>query len=408
MTTKTEVSKAYGFGYSAVSMQLLSSLDQPVRNPDGMLREYQEMMEMDETVGGALEFLCYSVIRKMGTYTHPDERIQDLVIKCIERVAGTMEDSRRAILTDALAHGFGVSEFTLAAEAGQWELSSLQSYDPSTVQFKFERGDDNALRVGTIVQKVGGRDIMIPADKCILFRHNAGTNPYGKSRLKRCWRWYAFKRAIPKFWAIGLERFGMPMLVAKSDDPEALAAILENVNSKSFASIGPNDSIEAVAAGGQGGIEGAYSAAVEFCNRMIYRSMFLPALLEGGQSGGSFSLGQVHWRMFDDACLWIAKEFAEMELEQLWRPIIDWNFGPQEDYGDIPVVTSQTMEEQEITSKIFMNAVNAGVVYPEQGDSEWMRERLGFPEMAEGGEPDAWRAKLSQLEGAIPKEPESE
>lgn len=193
----------------------------------------------------------------------------------------------------------------------------------------------------------------------------------------------------------------MPMLVAKSDDPEALAEILENAYAKAFASIGPSDSIEAVAAGGQGGIEGAYSAAVEFCNRMIYRSMFLPALLEGGQQGGSFSLGQVHWRMFDDACLWLAREFAETELERLWRPIIDWNFGPQETYGEIPVINSQTPEEQKIMSEIFTNAVNAGVVSPEHGDSEWMRDRLGFPEMAEGGEPDVWRAKLSRLEESI-------
>ena len=405
MAKKQEVAKAYGFGYSAIAMQLLSSLDQPVRNPDGMLREYQEMMEMDETVGGGLELLCYSVIRKLGAYTHPDERIQELVTSCMESVAGTMEESRRAMLADALAYGFGTSEFTLTAESGQWELSSLQIYDPATIQFKFERGGDNALRVGRIVQSVGGRKIDIPAEKVFLFRHNAGTNPYGKSRLKRCWRWYAFKRAIPKFWAIGLERFGMPMLVAKSDDPEALADILENAYSKAFASIGPNDSIEAVAAGGQGGIEGAYSAAVEFCNRMIYRSMFLPALLEGGQQGGSFSLGQVHWRMFDDACLWLAREFAETELEELWRPIIDWNFGPQETYGEIPIVNSQTPEEQKVMSEIFLNAVNAGVVYPEQGDAEWMRDRLGFPEMAEGGEADGWRAKLSRLEKSITDEP---
>lgn len=396
MTTKTDMTKTFGVGYSDVLMQLLHSLSQPVRNPDQMLRDYGEMVEFDETVGSGLEFLCYSVVSKIRPYDHPDDRVKDLVNLCEEHIAGTLEEARRAILFDALTFGFGVGEFTLGAVDAQWVLSSVQPFNPLTVQFQLEKAPDNSLRVGEVRQTVAGKEISIPAEKCWILRHNAGTSPYGRSRLKRCWRWYAFKRAIPKFWAISLERHGMPMLVGRSSDPEAMAGILKDAYAQAYAAIGHDDSIDTVGQGLTGGLSGAYENAIAFCNKMIYRSLFLPSLLEGGEAGGSYALGDVHWRMFNDACLWLAGELAESELEYLWRPIIEWNLGPQESYGTLSVSDAQSPEEKELLSKIFCNAVNAGMLYPDEGDGEWMREYLGFPAEDEGGAPTAWRSRLSQ------------
>jgi hypothetical protein len=82
----------------------------------------------------------------------------------------------------------------------------------------------------------------------------------------------------------------------------------------------------------------------------------------------------------------------------LWRPIIDWNFGPQSEYGSIPLNTVNSPEENEMLSKIFTSGVNDGYLFPEEGDREWMRERLGFPEIEEGGEPTPWRSRLAKEE----------
>lgn len=409
MAVKKDVGKAYGIGYSDVLMQLLGSLSQPIRNPDKMMKEYRDMVKLDETVGTGLEFLCYSVVRKMQMYSHPDERVKTLVDGCIERMGGTIEEARRSILFDALAYGFGISEFTLGAGNGEWNLSSLQSLSPATLSLGLGRKKDNSLVIDRVIQNAAGKEIVIPADKCWILRHKGGGDLYGQSRLQLCWRWYAFKRAVPKFWAIALERNGMPMLVGKSTDTEAMATILRDAYSQAYASIGFEDSIETVG-GVQSGINGAYESAVNFCNKMIYRALFLPSLLEGGESGGSYSLGGIHWRMFDDVCLWLARELAESELEHLWRPIIGWNLGEQEEYGTIAVTNSQTPEEQEALSRIFLNGVNSGMLYPDEGDSAWMRERLGFPAEKEGGAPTAWRSRLSQPQSsddkkAIPLKP---
>lgn len=394
MAKKTDMGKQVGFGFSKLGAQLLSSMDQPARNPDTRAARYEEMLD-DETIGTGLEFLCYSVVSKIGEFTHPDEKIKELVSQSVENLKGTLETYRKSLLESTLAYGFGVMEFSLVSEDGSWKLSGLQNYDPGTLEFKFAREKDNSVQIAEIIQKVVGQEFKIPVGKSVVHTHGGGASPYGKSRLKRCWRWYAFKRAIPKFWAIALEKFGMPTLIGRSQDVEQMSDVLENSYAKAHFAIGQDDSIEALASG-MGSMGGQYGQAIEFCNKMLYRSMFLPSLLEGGEGGGSFALGSIHWRMFNDACLWLARELAEVEIEQLWRPIIEWNYGPQENYGQLDVSDSGTPEEHKIISEVFMNGVNAGYLYPDEGDAEWMRERLGFPEEPEGGEAVPWRSRLSQ------------
>ncbi|MCF4151763.1 DUF935 domain-containing protein [Dethiosulfovibrio sp. F2B] len=391
-----EKSKVFGFGYSDLAMQLMSAMDQPVANNDYKASQYKEMLN-DETIGTGMEYLCYSIVGKIRGYSHPDEKIKDLIDNCQMSLRGTLEEARRSLLENGLGYGFGVSEFSLFENNGALSLSSLQSYDPQTLKFIFGKGEDNAIRIAKIRQSAGGKDLDIPVEKCVVYRHGTGSTPYGRSRLRRCWRWYAFKRAIPKFWAVALERFGMPALVGKSEDTEQMDKILSGAHSKSHFAIGLEDEISTLNGGtsGNGTTMGTgYEQALSFCNKMLYRAMFLPSLLEGGEGGGSYSLGAIHWRMFNDACLWLARELAEVEIEQLWRPIIEWNFGPQESYGELDVSDSGTPDEKKIMSEVFLNAVNGGYIYPDEGDAEWMRERLGFPEEPEGGEAVPWRSRL--------------
>ena len=70
---------------------------------------------------------------------------------------------------------------------------------------------------------------------------------------------------------------------------------------------------------------------------MIYRAMFLPSLLGSGENGGSYSLGQIHFELFNATAAALAEDYIDVELEMLWRPIIEWNFGPQENYGDFMI-----------------------------------------------------------------------
>lgn len=390
------MAKQWGVGYSEVAAQLMMDLSQPVQNNDAMLDNYHDMSELDETIATGLEFLAYSVVRKIQPYTNEDSRAQQLVEDCVNSIKGTIEEARKSVLINSVVYGFGVGEFSLFPRNSQWLLSSMSVYDSRSLRFIMGKEKDNSIGIKAVRQGMGFNEVDIPAEKCWIYRYNAITSPYGKSRLKRCWRWYAFKKAIPRLWAIALERYGMPALIGKSADTTQMMDMLSQLYSNAYAAILPDDEISILEKPNGTGLGASYETAISFCNKMMYRSLFLPSLLEGGEGGGSYALGQVHWDMFDDACLWLAKELAESELEHLWRPLIEWNLGEQDDYGDLPVANTQSPEDQKILTEIFTNSVNSGVLYPDEGDSVWMREKLGFPrfESEVGGEPVAWRANL--------------
>ena len=59
-----EAASSVGYGYSAIIMQLLGSLDQPIRNTDQFRQFYKQMLEEDESVGTGLEYLAGRVVSK--------------------------------------------------------------------------------------------------------------------------------------------------------------------------------------------------------------------------------------------------------------------------------------------------------------------------------------------------------
>ena len=402
--TTREASNTVGYGYSSILTQLLSSLDQPIYNSDGYKSAYRQMITEDETIGTGLEYLTGRVVSRIGAYSHEDAKVKELIDRCIESVRGTMIEIRRAILRDSFAFGFGVGEFTIKSENGLWLLSSVQVYDPTSIQFKMVRFPDNSFGVGSVVQKTNsaGGDVEIPSGKCLIKTYGDSTTPYGKSLLRRCYRWWSFKKAIPKLWAVALERFGMPLLHGKASTKEVqkgLNEALANANSRAYIVTDKDSTVEAISAP-SGSVSAGYSEAEELCDKMIYRAMFLPSLLSGGENGGSYSLGKVHLELFNATAAALAEDYIDVEIEQLWRPLIEWNFGPQEDYGTFAVNDAIPSEEKKVISEMLLNLATAGVVDPES-DRGWMRETLGLPELEEGAVLPRWQLER-EPQGEMP------
>lgn len=395
-----KATNSVGYGYSAIITQLLSSLDQPIRNTDQFRQFYKQMLEDDESIGTGLEYLAGRVVSKIGEFSHDNPRVKELVDHSIESVRGTMTEIRKDILRNSFAFGFGVAEFTIKDEGGLWVLSSMPVYDPSTISFKMAKFPDNSYGIGSVMQKSGmGQDIEIPSGKCLIKTHGNGNSPYGHSLLRRCYRWWAFKRAVPKLWAVALERYGMPLLHGTADSEgtgKKLEEALANINSKAYVVTNDKCNVQTVGAPG-GDISSGYMAADELCDKKIYRALFLPSLLGSGENGGSYSLGQVHLELFNATAVSLAEEYIDCELEQLWRPLIEWNFGPQESYGEFSITDSIPADEKKTLSEMLLNLANAGVVDPDS-DRDWMREVLGLPEPEEGAVFPKWELERKPKE----------
>lgn len=395
-----DAENAVGYGYSQILSQLLMSLDRPITNSDNFRTYYQKMISDDETIGTGLEYLTGRIISRIGEYSHEDERIKELVDRSIENIRGTITEARRLILRDSFAYGFGVGEFTVKSRNGQWLLSSIQTLDPVNLEFRMKKFDDNSFGVGSVIQKgsVGG-DIEIPTEKCIIKTYGDTSTPYGKSLLRRCYRWWSLKNAIPKLWAIGLERFGMPILHGKASDNKTkkeLNTALENLASRSYITTDKDSEIQAIFAPSST-ISQGYKLAEELCDKMIYRAIFLPSLLGAGESGGSYSLGQVHFDLFNATAASLAEDYIDVEIEQLWRPLIEWNFGAQENYGEFMMNDTMTSAEKASISNMLLSLANAGIVDPES-DRRWIRELLELPDIEEGAVFPRWQLENQRYE----------
>ena len=396
LTTK-EASSAVGYGYSQIVTELMTALTRPITNSDEFRSYYKQMLSNDETIGTGIEYLTGRIVSRIGTYNHENEKIREVVDRSIESIKGTMTEVRRGILRDSFVYGFGVGEFTLKSENGKWILSSIQILDPTSIQFRMEKFDDNSYGVGAVIQQTGMEEIEIPAGKCIIKTYGDSTTPYGRSLLRRCYRWWSFKNAIPKLWGVALERFGTPLFHALADDKKTrkeLDTALANLNSRSHVVTDTKTEIKAIASTNEG-MSSGYIAAQEQCDKMIYRAMFMPSLLGSGENGGSYSLGQVHFELFNATAAALAEDYIDTELEQLWRPIIEWNFGEQEDYGSFMINDETPMSEKLAMSSMLLNLAQAGVIFPDS-DREWIRESLGLPDMEEGAVSPEW-----QLENAL-------
>ena len=386
-----DAESSVGYGYSDILTQLLTSLDRPITNSDEYRTYYKEMLSNDETISTGIEYLTGRIVSRIGSYSHEDEKIKELVDRSIESIRGTMTEVRRSILRDSFAYGFGAGEFSVNKAGSQWLLSSVQILNPSSVQFQMTQHEDKSYSIGYVVQKAGMNEVKIPAEKCLIRTYGDNSTPYGKSLLRKCYRWWSLKKAIPKLWAVCLERFGTPILHGKSKDRDTRKQITEalmNLNSRSYITTDEESVIQAIFTP-SGAISSNYVQALEICDKMIYRAMFLPSLLGSGENGGSYSLGQVHFELFNATCSALAADYVDAELEQLWRPIIEWNYGEQESYGDFLINDEVTSSEKLTLSNIFLNLSNAGILSPES-DREWIRDMLGLPKGEEGAVYPNW------------------
>ena len=396
-----EASSSVGYGYSQIITELQTALTRPITNSDEFRSYYKQMLSNDETIGTGIEYLTSRVISRIGAYSHEDEKIKELVDRSIESIRGTLTEARRGILRDSFAYGYGVGEFTLKSEAGKWILSSIQILDPTSIKFKMDKFEDNSYGVSAVVQQAGMEELEIPAGKCIIKTYGDNTSPYGRSLLRRCYRWWSFKNAIPKLWAIALERFGTPMIHALTDSKttrKELDTALANLNSRSHIVTDGKTEIRSLFAT-NGGLSSSYISAQEQCDKMMYRAMFLPSLLGSGENGGSYSLGQVHLELFNSTAAALAEDYIDTELEQLWRPIIEWNFGAQENYGSFLVNDTMPVSEKAAMSSVFLNLAGAGIIEP-SSDRVWIRESLGLPDVEEGAVFPEWQLG-QQLNGDV-------
>lgn len=329
------------------AQQYVEGLENPDKIP---FSDYQKMMQTDETVYTAVEYLRQLILNQLGDYTHPEEAQQQLVRRNFQRMKGSILASIKNILS-AIPYGFSVTEKLWSIlPNGEVALSGLQTLHPKSITFDVHQQGQMKNELRWIKQHWRGfGEVEIPVNKAIVFTHDFEFgNFYGTSRLKRAWKSWKMKEVLLKAYAITLERYGSPLTVAKTgnvaqllqhpktgEKVTAAAYLTEVMDSLSYkgSMVVPLGTELDIQKSGAVTVGSDFLSAITYLNRSISLAIGPPSLMFDAGTVGSQSLGQEHSKNFKLLVASIQVELTECLLEQLVRELLDYNFGPQDDYG---------------------------------------------------------------------------
>lgn len=365
-----------------------------ILNPDSLgWEEYEMMYSTDDQVFAAIEFLVLSILARLGDYVHDDEDTQDMIREQLGSF--NFVQACQDILT-ALFIGFSFSEIIWTPGRGSnWNIGvkDIQTLHPGSLRLDIEKQEGpNKNKLRTTWQ--WWRQIYeaeIKPNKSILYSHNMRWgNPFGTSRLKRAFIPHFLKTVVDKAGGVAMERYGTPYTVAYGkltnkinvdgqliSYAKYLGKQLDRLSSTGTLILPDDVKLELKhAASGMGK---DFNDFLDRQDRRISRAIGLPSLMQESGKVGSHSLGIQQADSFVVLLEAIFNEFTGALIEQLVKPIIILNKGPQEDYGFFSFEEFK-VEDGKAVAETLAILINGGVISTKRlMDMNWMREKLCLP-----------------------------
>lgn len=437
---------------------LFSQFYKFIQNPSSVSVEtFKRMVDTDDTIGSGVDFLTTCLAARIGRYTHPSKEITEWVNSALGKIEGGFANTLKEMLSASWA-GFSVSEKVWENTNDGFVIKKLVTLPPGTILFETERtGElsyDGILQyqrnfnpfllgrglglfggVGTAFGDGGRADpfarlgdmpfplrtansfnylsIRIPKQKCVHYSFDAQGkfgNPYGRSLLRRAYKYYTMKDAFLQMMSIALDRKGTALTIVYSDPNTVLMnpeAVPQGTNPRSERGKGiradeaarqafrniHNDSVIFLP-GKKGEIyetdfmpqasnTADFIMALDFCNKSLMRSLLIPSLVFGsGDGSGSWALGQEHSKTFDKLCDGINGGLVEVLKHQVIKELIAYNFPAKvwqkEGLGEFGT-RELSAEEVDKQADLFNKGINDGYIdVNDLNDLNQMREVAGF------------------------------
>lgn len=262
----------------------LTSLPDPdeMLKKAGIKRAKLRIMEHDDEISAAIE------TRREALLATP-WRLEPGAGDAVEFVAGQIArhyDTMLRGMWSALPYGYSVLEAVYELLPGG--RAGLARCEEKPFEW-FEPRQDGKL----IYRPTDGRQA-IEVDtnhKFFVTRHNPTyRNPYGEALLSRLYWPWQFRHNAWRFWMQFIERFGDPLLLGKSADPQAMVDALQRLGVQSILAVGTHDELSAVTQSGAGEFERIEAAL----NRRIQRVILGQTLTSDVGDKGSYAAAKVH------------------------------------------------------------------------------------------------------------------
>ena len=386
-------------GYEFVDYSLKPYNPDPLVRKKGTLDVYRDMLD-DEQVMAAYQIKKHMVVSNGYEITgdEDDDRKAFLEENFNNRTDRPFEEPMDDMLS-FLAYGFMFGEPIYQLQ--EWEgkklyfLRDIRVRAPHTFEIRTDEYGD----IEDLIQYTNKGHLSVDHNRLIHLRGNSEFgNPYGRSDFKSAYKWWVFKQLTRKFWARGLERFGLPIPVVETPksisetDRRKLETILKSFQNAT-AMIVPKGANLTMHETNHTGMGQAFEEAMSKCDLGIARALLIPDLLglSGSKtSGGSYSLGDIQFSMF---CIIVGRlrNYLERSINlRIIKPLISINFENQEDMPQFKL-KPLGLNEAEVYAGLWKDAVSANAFKPNEAQIKHFLDLLNFPneevEEAEKKEP---------------------
>ena len=345
--------------------------------------KYAEMLKESPVASAANDLRTLLGVSMMGKYQHFDENIQEFVLTSINRMDGSWSNVIAEILT-FVPFGRSFSEVSYAIKKRKAYLDKIRTIDPRYYWFEGYSGNIKQ------VHYLKNTDIYIPYENGIHLINQPylalGGDPYGIATCRKAYPFWQLTKIINACLAIISETQGK-MLVGKTDtannsavmiNPDTGSPYLDPVTGEpklynqgyvmsknlaesrtnAFAVIDIADEIFAVANETNGDF---WINILSYLESMIMLSWLVPKTVTGmGMSGsGDSNLNSGHRNILELVIKSQMELVGDTLIEKVIRPMIEFNFGEQKDYGIFPVKT-QDNEDAIALLSVVNNCVTSG------------------------------------------------
>lgn len=366
---------------------------------------YREMMERDPQVLSCVQLPILARLASGWDFLPASESLEDA--KAAEYTRRVLEQFVARLMSDAmdaLPLCFACVEKVWAEpeESGEWRgyqgYRAFRALPQETVTFKRdEHGDIEPDGVWQTKSDAPGQMVapsldptnfnQFAVDRFVLWhwRSKYG-NPLGLSVLRPAYASYFFKQFTIKHWARYMERYGLPRARVRvpanstKEQMEAAVEMLRRYQTDLAMAYRDNSTVEIDEPSTTATMN--FEAAITAANKEIAHACLLPSTLLDNTEGGSYALAKAQKSTFT----WVLDNIgallsSEVMGNQVIRPLIDANFGPQ---YECPKFTFRDYSQPDLESiaRMVVMLAEKGMDIPKS----WIRETLGLPEVKDAAD----------------------
>lgn len=339
---------------------------------------FEEMEDKDAHLSSLLQTRKLGVLarsRKVDAAA-PGQRAQEIA-QWVESALAAIPGWNGVLLhlLDSLAKGMAVAEIL-------WGFDGAGRLVPRQIKpraaGRFSRGPAGEWRLDE-APAAPGRPL--PPRKFILALFGAGDErPYGKGLCEKLYWYWWFKKNNVKFWLTFNEKFGMPAIVAQhraglnDRERDRLLEVIDAIQTNAGVTIPEGITLELLESKAADGGD-TYRSLAQWCNDEMARAILGQTLTSSeGSRSGSLSLGEIHNEIRRDymrADAWLLMDIVN---EQLVRPLVELNFGPE---IPAPRWTIDTAAELDLADEVGVDRqlLQMGVPLPQR----YFYEKYGRP-----------------------------